>query len=158
MANRIEAEAAGKRGALDVRTLVALALFLAVVVGVVLCRKPLVAAVPGLASLYEHLGLDVNRTGLAFDDVHTLRDVAAGSAGLVVEGTIRNVTDGAVEVPPLRLVLVDGAGERVGGWQAEPDQRRLEPGATQKFRTRLAAPPDPARKVQVSFALPGTKG
>ncbi|WP_073052991.1 FxLYD domain-containing protein [Kaistia soli] len=158
MSNRIEAEAAIERRAWDGRTLVALALLVAVVGGAVLFRLPIVAAAPGLASLYRHLGLDVNRTGLAFDDVHTLRDVAAGATGLVVEGTIRNVTDGTVEVPPLRLVLIDGAGERVGGWQAEPDKRRLEAGATQKFRTRLATPPDPARKVSVSFALPGTKG
>ncbi|HWJ76434.1 MAG TPA: FxLYD domain-containing protein [Kaistia sp.] len=158
MANRIEVEAAGRWQAWDGRTLVALALLVAVAGGAVLCRKPLVAAAPGLAGLYRHAGLDVNRTGLAFDDVHTLRDVADGAAGLVVEGAIRNVTDAAVDVPPLRLVLIDGAGERVGGWQAEPDQRRLDAGASQKFRTRLAAPPDPARKVSVSFALPGTKG
>ncbi len=150
--------AAERRRSWDGRTLVALALLVAVAAGGILARRSLVEAAPGLASLYAELGLDVNRTGLAFGDVHALRDVADGAAGLVVEGTIRNVSSAAVEVPPLRLVLVDGAGERVGGWQAEPAQPRLLAGETQKFRTRLATPPDPARKVQVSFALAGTKG
>ena len=143
---------------MDGRALVALVLLVAVAAGAILARRPLVAAVPGLAGLYRTLGLDVNRTGLALVDVHALRDVADGAAGLVIEGSIKNVTGAAVEVPPLRLVLVDGAGERVGGWQAEPAEQRLAAGESQKFRTRLATPPDPARKVVVSFALAGTKG
>ncbi len=157
MANRGEGGSAETRRSWDGRTLVALVLLVAVVAGAVLARKSLVAAAPSLASLYALLGLDVNRTGLDFVDVHALRDVAGGAAGLVIEGNIRNVTDASVEVPPLRLVLVDGSGARVGGWQVEPDRPRLDAGETQKFRTRLAAPPDPARKVQVSFALAGTK-
>lgn len=158
MAGRYRVQTVEGRPLLDGPAILALALLAAVLVGAVAARRPLVAMAPGLASLYGRLGLDVNRVGLALDDVRTLRDVADGAPGLVVEGTIRNLGSAVAEVPPLRLVLVDGAGVRVGGWQQEPGQPRLQPRETQKFRARLATPPDQARKVSVSFALGGTEG
>jgi hypothetical protein len=53
---------------------------------------------------------------------------------------------------------MDGAGIQVGGWQAEVNKRRLAPGDSQTFRTRLASPPDSAKKVSVSFVATGVKG
>lgn len=138
--------------------LVALALLVGLVAGAVAARKPLVAVAPGLAGLYERIGLDVNRTGLVFVDLHTIRDVVDGAPGLVVEGTIRNATGATVGVPPLALDLIDGAGGRVGGWQAEPGRASLAAGESQPIRTRLAMPPDQARQVSVSFVLPGGRG
>ncbi len=125
---------------------------------VTLARWSFVEAAPGLTILYAELGRDVNRRGLALDDVRALRDVADGAAGSVVDGSIKTVADQSVDVPRLRPVPVAGSGERAGGWQAEPAQTRLSAGESQKFRTRLATPPDPARKVQVSFALARMKG
>ena len=150
-------KAAGQRRS-AVPTLLSLVLLVAVVAVAFLGRTALVSAAPGLARLYAAIGLPVNVVGLDLVDVYPSRDVEGGAPGLVVEGTIVNIASGQVDVPSLRLTLLDAAGERVGGWQAEPSLTRLAPGERQKFRTRLASPPDQARKVSVSFASPGTKG
>ncbi|MCX5477537.1 DUF3426 domain-containing protein [Kaistia geumhonensis] len=150
-------EKAGQRRS-AVPTLLSLALLVIVVAVAVLGRTALVGAAPGLARLYAAVGVPVNVVGLDLVDIYPSRDVEGGAPGLVVEGTIVNVTSRKVDVPSLRLTLLDASGERVGGWQAEPTLTRLAPGESQKFRTRLASPPDQARKVSVSFASPGTKG
>lgn len=150
-------EKAGKRRS-AVPTLLSLVLLVVVVAVAFFGRTALVSAAPGLARLYAAIGMPVNVLGLDLVDVYPSRDVEGGAPGLVVEGTIVNVASRQVDVPTLRLTLLDAAGERVGGWQAEPSLTRLAPGERQKFRTRLASPPDQARKVSVSFASPGTKG
>lgn len=156
-ARGVAREKAGKRRS-AVPTLLSLVLLVVVVAVAFFGRTALVSAAPGLARLYAAIGMPVNVLGLDLVDVYPSRDVEGGAPGLVVEGTIVNVASRQVDVPSLRLTLLDAAGERVGGWQAEPSLTRLAPGESQKFRTRLASPPDQARKVSVSFASPGTKG
>lgn len=147
-----------QRGAgIDGRGLLVLGLVVLVVAGAVVFRKPLVGMAPGLASLYARAGLPVNRVGIDFEAVSTGRDVEDGTAGIVVEGTLRNVTSGDVDVPPVRLVLLDAGGKDVKSWSATPEKSRLAGRETLKFRTRIAAPPDSARRVSVSFALAATE-
>lgn len=127
-------------------------LLLAVLVAAFLLgRVPLVAAAPGLASLYARLGLPVNLRGLDLGNVAMVRDVEGGAPGLVVSGEIVNPGGAPRGLPALRFTLYDGRGREVGGWSTELDHAPLSAGETAPFRSRLANPPEAARQLVLRF-------
>ena len=70
---------------------------------------------------------------------------------LVVEGSIVNVTKRPVEVPRLRLSVLNEARSEVYSWTALPSRSILNPGEGLPFRSRLASPPAETHTVQVRF-------
>ena len=150
------AKAAGGRGTVDRRpggwrdpaSIAALVLFAVLFFAL---RTPIVAAAPGLASLYQRLGMPVNLRGLDFRNVGVTRDSVGGASGLVVTGEILNPAGGARGIPDLRFTLYDESGREVGGWSAHLDLPPLSAGEAAPFRSRLADPPDAARQLKLRF-------
>ncbi|MCX5514281.1 hypothetical protein C3941_14495 [Kaistia algarum] len=150
MAGAVPARGAGI-GRRDWRDSASLVLLVLLVLGFVVLRTPIVAAAPGLASLYTRLGLPVNLRGLEFRNVATMRDNVSGAPGLVVTGEILAQAGGNRGLPALAFTLYDDRGREVGGWSAPIDHRPLAAGETASFRSRLADPPDSAKTVKLRF-------
>ncbi len=123
----------------------------ALTVGAVIFRGPIVGQVGDLAGLYALAGLDVNLRGLEFRGVTAARSIENGAPVLVVAGEVANVSGTAVEVPQIRLALRATGAQEVYAWSVQPDQDRLAAGATAAFRARLASPPD-ARDLELRFS------
>ncbi|WP_068310762.1 zinc-ribbon domain-containing protein [Polycladidibacter hongkongensis] len=129
--------------------LFALAVFMSV--GTYTYRNTLVKRYPELASLYRLVGISVNTRGLVFNSIRTFREYEEGSTLLVVEGTIENISDAAVEVPPIRLSMRGQDNREITAWTAQPLQTRLTSGQKTRFRTRLAKPSEMATSIQLRF-------
>jgi predicted Zn finger-like uncharacterized protein len=126
------------------------ALALALVAGIVQ-RTPIVRAVPQTAKLYAALGLAVNLRGLEFHGVRSSLVKDGDQSILVVEGEIRAVAKGPVDLPRLQLGLRGADGHEIYAWTAEAPRAALQPGETTPFRARLVAPPSEGLDVVVRF-------
>jgi predicted Zn finger-like uncharacterized protein len=112
-------------------------------------RTPIVAAFPSLAALYELAGLPVNLRGLTIEHLQMLREVENAQPVLVVEGELNNATAVEHTVPAIRFALRGDDAQEIYAWSIEPKVSVLTPGATMRFRTRLASPPEQAADIQV---------
>lgn len=131
-----------------------IAVFLAAValpVVAVIARASVVDAVPNLAGFYQAIGLEVNLRGLKFSQITTLRELENGQQVLVIEGVITNVSNRQRPVPTVRLSLRGDDAQEMYAWSVDPKAQWLAPDANVRFRTRLAAPPEEAREVQLRF-------
>jgi len=115
----------------------------------IMLRTSVVAAFPSLASLYESVGMPVNLRGLDFANLQMLREVENAQPVLVVEGELSNPSAVDREVPAIRFSLRGDDAQEIYAWSIEPKTMLLTPGATMRFRTRLASPPDQAADIQV---------
>jgi len=128
------------------------AALLAVMVLAVALRTPLVRMQPNLAGLFAAIGLPVNTRGLAIEAVVPALDTEHGRRTLLVSGTIRNLTRSDLDIPEMRLAILDASGKEVAVLAAAPPQPRLDAGATIPFSTRLAMPASAAQRFELRFA------
>lgn len=125
-----------------------LAAILAVGIG---SRTSIVRAVPDLAGFYATIGLPVNLRGLEFQAVTTTGEVQDGIAVLVIEGEVVNITRHPVELPRLRLAILDHQQRELYSWTSLLPRSILADGERIAFRSRLASPPVEGREVLVRF-------
>ena len=131
----------------------ALALFCLSVAAVTLAtRSTLARHVPGVASLFETLGLPVAPRGLTLRDVKSALVAEGGKTVLTLQGEITNPRAESMAVPALTLVVRDRGQMPLYTWTAASPKARLAGGETVAFRSRLAAPPADGADVRVSFA------
>jgi predicted Zn finger-like uncharacterized protein len=114
-------------------------------------RVEVVKLFPAAASIYAKIGLPVNVRGLEFANVRYLREFENGVPILNVTGEIINVTDEMLQVPRVRFGLYDVSQHEVYHWTMAIGREPLEPADAVTFSTRLAAPPEAAREVQIRF-------
>jgi hypothetical protein len=151
-ARRLRRGAVRRRSAMQAPSLPVVILgLIAVVAALISWRNGVVRYAPQMASLYAAIGLPVNLRGLTFIDVKTTKDSHDDVPVLVVEGSIVNATNTAVEVPRLRFAVRNDNGNEVYAWTALPTQSVLAPGGTLPFRSRLASPPNDSREIVVRF-------
>lgn len=126
----------------------------AVAVGAIGLRAPIVRAAPAAAVVYEAFGLPVNLAGIALRDVRA-RIVRDGDRRvLVTDGEIVNIRRTENRVPTLTLSVRGANGLQRYAWSAPPPKTWLAPGEAVTFRARLAAPPDDGEEVVVRFGRP----
>ena len=133
-----------------------LALWLAVV-----WRDNIITVFPDLASLYARLGLPANRRGLIFETVTMMRGgqkARSGQTGAippdavyVVEARLRNVTDEMVDVPMIRLSLMDGERREIHNWFVTPSAASMSAGDWLAIRTEFIDPLSQARDLELRF-------
>lgn len=141
-----------RRPKVKVRPAAAVALICSsLLVGAVVARADVVRRAPGLASLYELVGLPVNVRGLEIADVASVEEIEDGVPMLLVTGAIRNVAKTPIDVPRLRLAIKAGDGRELYTWTTVVSRTQIEPGATASFRARLASPPAEGRSIGVRF-------
>lgn len=138
---------------LPVPLLVLAAATLAIPALLVAAREPLVGAWPASALLYDSIGLPVPvpGEGLVLQNVFVQRRQEGSVPLLVVAGEIRNPTDKMRSLPGLRGTVLDDKGAALQSWLFAPEVPQLLPGDTGRFQSELAAPPDGAARVNVTF-------
>ena len=132
-------------------------IFLAVTIGwaAVQYRQTIVELWPGLAPLYEVVGLPVESEGIALIDVAYQHEVEDGQPVLSVSGKIVNVSDRELPVPVIRVMLSDQEQHEIYHWMFNAGVQSLKPGAESPFVTRLSSPPPEARNLNIRFAEAG---
>jgi len=132
-------------------------IFLAVTIGwaAVQYRQTIVELWPGVAPLYEVVGLPVETEGIALIDVAYQHEVEDGQPVLSVTGKIVNVSDRELPVPIIRVMLSDQDQHEIYHWMFNTGVQSLRPGAESPFVTRLSSPPPEARNLNIRFAEAG---
>lgn len=125
---------------------------LAVVIAVaVMFRTDVVRIWPKAASVYAMTPFRVNPQGLTLENVTYAPVLQGGHAALSVSGLIRNVEDRTITAPPLKVVLLNSAGDQVGGKVAAPENPKIPPGETRRFTLILLDPPSNGVRLEISF-------
>ena len=127
---------------------------LALVMAAIGFRAPIVKAAPATGALFAAIGLPVNLKGLEFRNVKSIIVEAGGQKMLGVEGEIVNLRAARNDVPQLELAVRGADGRTIYTWTTGSPKSKLEGLESMNFRARLAAPPDDARDVKVTFAGP----
>lgn len=121
-------------------------------------RVDVVRIIPRAAGAYAMVGMPVNPTGLVFEKVSARPALEEGHSALVVSGSVHNVSDHAVEVPPIRIEMLDEHDEVVGEQVTTTEDPHLKPGETRHFVVSLRDPPASAKDVEVAFVLEHKRG
>lgn len=129
------------------------AVLVAVVVGSALFRVEVVRLWPRTAGAYAKVGLPVNPTGLAPENILAGPGLKDGYAAVLVSGTVRNVEARSHDPAPLRVALLDKTGHVLTSQIVRIAAGQLQPGQSRPFSAAFLDPPSAATNVQVEFAL-----
>jgi predicted Zn finger-like uncharacterized protein len=132
-------------------------ILLAVTIGwaAVQFRQTIVELWPGVAPLYEVVGLAVETEGITLTEIAYQHEVEDGQPVLSVSGKVVNVTDRELPVPIIRVMLSDQDRHEIYHWMFDTGVPTLKPGAESPFVTRLSSPPAEARNLNIRFAEAG---
>ncbi|MFT3723868.1 MAG: DUF3426 domain-containing protein [Hyphomonadaceae bacterium] len=120
--------------------------------GAILFRNQVAEAFPKAASIYRLVGLEVNRFGLALENVNAKRSFDGTTPVLTVTGSVVNTGDERVATPQLRVTLKDESGKEVKTWTDSFKVPALGPKERAEFASRFEAPPVETYRLTVSFA------
>ena len=123
----------------------------ALVLALVIWRVDVVRLLPGTATFYKMVGLEVNLRGLMFKDVKITTETVEGKPVLVIEGVITGQASKPVELPRLRFSVRDARGAEIYAWNTVLEQPVLKPGERAWFKSRLASPPPEGRNIDIRF-------
>jgi len=132
-------------------------LAVALIAGVIVFREQVVRLWPASSAAYAGLGLEVAGGGLVLEQVRVQPAFLAGRPVLSISGAIRNVRDVPVEAPPIRLTLLNRAGEPVAAKIARPDDATIPARARKRFTVTMLDPPATTRDLEVRFDAGGGK-
>jgi predicted Zn finger-like uncharacterized protein len=118
-----------------------------------LFRVEVVRLWPRTAGAYAKVGMTVNPTGLAPENILAGPGLKNGHAAVIVSGLVRNVETRSHDPAPLRVALLDKAGKTLTTQVVHTAPGRLQPGQTRPFSLAFLDPPLTAANVQVEFAL-----
>jgi hypothetical protein len=127
----------------------------AIIAGAIVFREQIVRLCPKSSSAYAGLGLAVGGGGLVIEQVRVQPAFLAGRPVLSVYGAIRNVHDVQVRAPPVRLTLLNRAGQPVAAKIARPLDATIPPHGERHFIITMLDPPATARDLEVRFETAG---
>jgi hypothetical protein len=114
--------------------------------------ETVVSAAPYTIKAYQKLGYDINVYGLNISHIEQQNRMIDGAQVLMIKGEISNPTNDIRKIPWLRFGLNDDLGQELYQWTLDTASRPLRPGETTSFTTRVAAPPELAKNLQIRFA------
>ena len=114
--------------------------------------EAVVAMAPLTIKAYDKFGIEVNLYGLDIRRVAQENKIIDGAHVLMIKGEISNSTDSIRKIPWLRFALLGDASQELYTWTLDTAARPLRPGETTNFVTRVAAPPELAKNLQIRFA------
>lgn len=127
------------------------AVALALLGAAVLFRVDVVRLWPRTAGAYAAIGLPVNPTGLAPENVHAAPGLKDGHAAVIVTGVVRNVELHPHDPAPLKVSLLDKSGQALAMQVVKLAPGKLGPGKTRAFSLAFLDPPSASSDVQVEF-------
>ncbi|MFL2770057.1 MAG: DUF3426 domain-containing protein, partial [Rhodospirillaceae bacterium] len=117
-----------------------------------MARDQLADLWPGIAGVYEALGIDdASVEGLTFSPPQPVRVMQGGVQTLVVTGFVTNLTDTLKTVPSLKLMLVDEDNNVIQETNAPPRSPTINPNSTQPYRIELQRPDERATSLRVGW-------
>ena len=119
-----------------------------------LMPETVVAAAPASITAYNKLGYSINIYGLEIRHIEQQHSMINGAQVLMIKGEISNLTNEIRKIPWLRFGLNDPTSTELYSWTLDTASRPLRPGETTSFVTRVAAPPELAKNLQIRFAHP----
>ncbi|HLC08077.1 MAG TPA: zinc-ribbon domain-containing protein [Methyloceanibacter sp.] len=119
---------------------------------VLLAPKTVVAMLPGATRLYAALGMPINTKGLDFQGVTYGWSQDGEETVLEIKGDIINLTDAAVKLPVVVIVLLDETGKELSQYTTVAREEPLGAGEAAPFLAEIASPPAEVRKLKVRFA------
>lgn len=117
----------------------------------VMLRDDVVRFIPGLATVFDRVGLATRAHGLDIVELQSQMMSEEGRETLEVTGRIINNTKRSLKLPVLRLAIRGSVGNELYVWTASADVPELAPGQATLFSRRLASPPPEAHSVMVRF-------
>ena len=114
--------------------------------------EQVVSAFPASMALYDWLEQDVNIYGVEIRQIDLQHLLVDGKNVIAVKGEITNVSSSTRKIPWLRFGLRAKDHAEVYHWTLDTEARPLKPGESTSFVTRLAAPPETARNIEIRFA------
>jgi hypothetical protein len=120
-----------------------------------LAPQTTVSILPGASHLYSMLGMQAGAQGLQFEGVRYGWTNSGGKNVLEVQGSVRNTSSSAMNVPTVIIVLRDENGEEISEWTTEVGAGELAPDQDAPFLKQIPAPPSNVRSLKVRFAKAG---
>lgn len=114
--------------------------------------EQIVALAPITIKAYDQFGIEVNLYGLDIRRVAQENKIVDGTHVLMIKGEISNSTNSVRKIPWLRFALLGETSQELYAWTLDTAARPLRPGETTSFVTRVAAPPEMAKNLQIRFA------
>ena len=114
--------------------------------------EEMVRFAPASIRAYQAMGREVNIYGLELRHLEMQNLLVDGARVLAVKGDIVNVSGAERKIPSLRFALHNGANAEVYRWTVDSGARPLRPGESTNFVTRVAAPPEAAKNLEIRFA------
>ena len=115
-------------------------------------RQDIVDRAPKSASLYQSLGIDVSGPGLSLSPPTARYAEIDGKAVLIVEGTIKNISDESLAIPMVTLSLHNSSGQEVAQWNVELERARLNSSETADYMSQYPTPPLDAVELRSRFS------
>jgi len=148
------APATSRTRAVRLTSWLAAALAVLLLAALIAGRDEIASRLPVAIPLYQKLGLSLELPlGIEFRGLASERRVAEGLPVLVVSGEISNSSSRQREVPSIRVAVLDAERRELDHGLFDPPERALDPGGVARFEVALAAPPEGASDVEVSFDL-----
>jgi predicted Zn finger-like uncharacterized protein len=119
---------------------------------VLMAPKSVVSMLPGATRLYAALGMPINTKGLDFQGVTYGWSQDGEETVLEVKGNIINLTDAAVKLPVVVIVLLDENGKELSQHTTVAREEPVGAGEVAPFLAEIASPPAEVRKLKVRFA------
>lgn len=103
--------------------------------------------------LYDLIGLapEPIEKRLGVRNVKRAWGTGAEANVLTIEGEIVNISDAPSDVPGLRVLFLNNAGDVISRWPFAAPEKRMLPDETVKFSTRIVSPPTDAKHIDVGF-------
>lgn len=128
-----------------------------VILGVLVLMRTTVSQVwPPSAALFETIGVPVTVAGegLILDRIKAIADINEDGVNVLnIEGTIINLQNEKVRVPPLQTSLRTIDGDVYDSWKIEPENDQLDPQGEMAFQTSYPAIPGDVKEVNIQFVL-----
>ncbi len=115
-------------------------------------RQKIVDQFPKSATLYKAVGVQVSAPGLILTPPSTHYAKIDGKRVLVVEGTVKNISQESKAVPMIALSLHNASGEALASWNVELEQARLSAGGSGDYRSQYPNPPLDGEELRSGFA------
>lgn len=118
-------------------------------------REAVVSMMPEAASVYEALGMEVNRFGLDFAELQAQRSFDGTTPVLTISGKAVNSSDRHRPSPTVRIGLYNQAGAEVHVERVNLMDAVVPPSGEANFTAHIISPPMDSYDVQVSFEIAG---
>lgn len=115
-------------------------------------RTPIAERFPSTVPVYNAVGIKVSETGLRIEKPTVRIAVVNGQTTVVINGTIKNISNKAQSLPMLRLSLNNPAGEEVANWLVDMEKPVLKGQESIQFASEYPDPPPDSTSLRYRLA------